>query len=75
MDTTTAASKPFISATVSTTNPTAGFPPAIYYVIVQCPSTNGQLDLILQTTGSYAGNVVNVKTGQPIFSFTVTGSL
>jgi len=61
--------------TFSKTYSTTGFPPATYYVIVQSPSTNGQLDIVLQSTGPYAGEVVNVKTGQPIFTFTGTGSL
>jgi hypothetical protein len=54
---------------------TAGLPPALYYVIVQSPGKNGILDLTMETTGQYSGQVVNTKTGKNVFNFTGTGSV
>ncbi len=59
----------------SKTYQTAGLPPATYYVIAQSPGKNGALDIDMETTGMYSGQVVNTKTGNPVFNFTGTGSI
>jgi hypothetical protein len=54
---------------------TIGLPPATYYVIAQSPGRNGVLDIDMETTGKYSGQVVNTKTGNLVFNFTGTGSV
>lgn len=54
---------------------TTGLPPATYYVLVQSPGNNGVLDIAMETTGPYSGQVVNTKTGNLVFNFTGTGSV
>lgn len=54
---------------------TSGLPAALYYVIVQSPGKDGSLNIVLETTGQYSGQVVNTKTGKPVFTFTGTGSV
>ena len=54
---------------------TAGLPAALYYVIVQSPGTDGSLNIVLETTGQYSGQVMNTKTEKPVFTFTGTGSV
>jgi hypothetical protein len=61
--------------TFSKTYQTAGLPPATYYVIVQSPGKDGSLNIIMETTGQYSGQVVNTRTGKNIFNFTGTGSV
>ena len=61
--------------TFSKTYQTAGLPPATYYVIVQSPGNDGILNIVMQTTGQYSGDVTNAKTGTDIFNFTGTGSV
>jgi len=61
--------------TFSKTYQTAGLPPATYYVIVQSPGKDGSLNIVMDTTGSYSGQVVNTKTGNLVFNFTGTGSV
>ncbi|MDD1695224.1 MAG: hypothetical protein LUQ71_10920 [Methanoregula sp.] len=61
--------------TFSKTYQTASLPPATYYVIVQSPGNNGVLDISMETTGQYSGQVVNTKTGTLVFNFTGTGSV
>lgn len=61
--------------TFSKVYPTVGLPPALYYVIVQSPGKNGMLDIAMETTGQYSGQVVNTKTGKNVFNFTGTGSV
>lgn len=54
---------------------TTGLPAALYYVIVQSPGKDGSLNIVMDTTGQYSGQVMNTKTGKPIFTFTGTGSV
>lgn len=54
---------------------TTGLPAALYYVIVQSPGKDGSLNIVMDTTGQYSGQVLNTKTGKPIFTFTGTGSV
>ena len=54
---------------------TNGLPAALYYVIVQSPGKDGSLNIVMDTTGQYSGQVMNTKTGKPIFTFTGTGSV
>ena len=61
--------------TFSKTYQTTGLPPATYYVIVQSPSNDGILNIVMQTSGRYSGDVTNAKTGADIFNFTGTGSV
>ncbi|MGA2918054.1 hypothetical protein [Methanoregula sp.] len=61
--------------TFSKTYQTTGLPAATYYVIVQNPGNNGVLDIFMQTTGQFSGQVINAKTGADIFNFTGTGSI
>lgn len=61
--------------TYSKTYQTAGLPPATYYVIVQSPGKNGNLDIVMETTGQFSGQVVNTNTGDLVFNFTGTGSV
>jgi hypothetical protein len=61
--------------TYSKVYPTNGLPAAIYYVIVQSPGKDGELSIVLETTGQYSGHVINTKTGKPIFTFTGNGSV
>jgi hypothetical protein len=60
--------------TYAKTYQTTGLPPATYYVIVQSPGTDGYLNIEMETSGQYSGQVVNAKTGALIFNFTGTGS-
>lgn len=59
----------------SKTYQTTGLPAATYYVIIQSPGNDGMLNIDMQTTGQYSGQVTNVKTGTDIFNFTGTGSV
>jgi len=59
----------------SKTYQTTGLPPATYYVIAQSPGANGALDIDMENTGKYSGQVVNTKTGNLVFNFTGTGSV
>ena len=61
--------------TYAKTYPTTGLPPATYYVIVQSPGKDGYLNIVMETSGQYSGQVVNAKTGALIFNFTGTGSV
>lgn len=61
--------------TYSKVYPTTGLPAALYYVIVQSPGKDGSLNIVMDTTGQYSGQVMNTKTGKPIFTFTGTGSV
>jgi hypothetical protein len=61
--------------TFSKTLQTAGLPQATYYVIVQSPGNDGLLNIVMQTTGQYSGEVTNARTGADIFNFTGTGSV
>ncbi|MGB7789535.1 hypothetical protein [Methanoregula sp.] len=61
--------------TFSKTYQTTGLPQATYYVIVQSPGNDGILNIVMQTTGQYSGEVTNAKTGTDIFNFTGTGSI
>jgi hypothetical protein len=61
--------------TFSKTYPTAGLPPATYYVIVQGPGADGVLSIDMETSGQYSGQVVNTNTGANVFNFTGTGSV
>jgi hypothetical protein len=61
--------------TFSKTYQTTGLPPATYYVIVQSPGNDGILNIVMQTSGRYSGDVTNAKTGADIFNFTGTGSV
>jgi hypothetical protein len=61
--------------TFSKTFETTGLPPALYYVIVQSPGKDGTLNIVLETSGQYSGQVVNTKTGNLVFNFTGTGSV
>ncbi|HEX3001931.1 MAG TPA: hypothetical protein VHN82_06145 [Methanoregula sp.] len=61
--------------TYSKVYPTTGLPAALYYVIVQSPGKDGSLNIIMDTTGQYSGQVMNTKTGTPVFTFTGTGSV
>jgi len=61
--------------TFSKIYPTTGLPAAMYYVIVQSPGNNGVLDIDMQTTGLYSGQVTDTKTGANIFNFTGAGSV
>ena len=63
------------NGTFSKTYQTAGLPPATYYVIVQSPGNDGILNIVMQTSGRYSGDVTNAKTGANIFNFTGTGSV
>lgn len=58
----------------SKTYSTAGLPPATYYVFVQNPGFDGDLDIDLQEAGIYTGQVVDTLTGALIFNFTGVGS-
>ena len=55
--------------------PKTGLPPATYNVIVQSPGTDGTLNIVMETTGQYSGQVVNAETGNNVFNFTGTGSV
>jgi len=57
------------------TFPTAGLPPAIYYIFVQSPGTNGKFDIDTPKVSGYTSQVVNTNTGAVIFNFTGTGSV
>jgi hypothetical protein len=59
----------------SKTFQTTGLPPATYYVIAQSPGKDGVLNIDMETTGKYSGQVVNTKTGSLVFNFTGTGSV
>ena len=59
----------------SKTYPTAGFPPATYYIFVQSPGDDGVFNMDLQSSGVYSGDVVNTQTGALLFNFTGTGSV
>jgi hypothetical protein len=59
----------------SKTYSTAGLPPATYYVFVQNPGPDGDLDIDLQEAGVYSGQVVDTMTGALIFNFTGAGSV
>jgi hypothetical protein len=61
--------------TFSKTYQTTGLPPATYYVIVQSPGENGNLNIVMETSGQFSGQVVNTKTGDLVFNFTGTGSV
>jgi hypothetical protein len=61
--------------TFSKTYQTAGLPPAMYYIFVQSPSTDGVFDIDLYDAGVYSGQVVNTKTKATVFNFTGTGSV
>ncbi|MDO9035242.1 MAG: hypothetical protein Q7U51_08580 [Methanoregula sp.] len=61
--------------TFSKTYPTAGMPPATYYVFVQSPAMDGKFDIALYDAGIYSGQVVNTKTKSTVFNFTGTGSV
>ena len=54
---------------------TTGLPAALYYVIVQSPGKDGSQNIVLETTGQYSGQVMNTKTGKPVFTFTGNGSV
>ena len=56
----------------SKTYNTAGLPPATYYVFVQHPGADNNLEIM--TTG-YSGQVTNMDTGAVIFNFTGMGSV
>lgn len=62
-------------STYSEVYQTTGLPAALYYVIVQSPGKDGTLNIIMDTTGQYSGQVMNTKTGTPVFTFTGTGSV
>ena len=57
------------------TFPTAGLPPATYYIFVQSPGSDGKFDIDTPKVSGYTGQVVNTKTGAVIFNFTGTGSV
>ncbi|MGA2121113.1 MAG: hypothetical protein ABSG49_03615 [Methanoregula sp.] len=59
----------------SKTYQTTGLPTATYYVIVQSPGKDGVLNIDMETTGQYSGQVVNTKTASLVFNFTGTGSV
>lgn len=59
----------------SKTYNTTGLPPAIYYVIVQSPFTDGIYDIDAIDVNGFSSQVVNTKTGKTIFNFTGTGSV
>lgn len=61
--------------TYSKTFNTAGLPPATYYVFVQSPGNDGLLNIRLEDTGNYSGQVVDAKDGSLLFNFTGTGSV
>lgn len=61
--------------TFSKTYQTATLPPAMYYVFVQSPSTDGTFDIALYDAGIYSGQVVNTRTKSTVFNFTGTGSV
>lgn len=61
--------------TYSRTYQTTGLPAALYYVIVQSPGKDGSLNIVMETTGQYSGQVMNTRTGKPVFTFTGTGSV
>ncbi|MFA4877527.1 MAG: hypothetical protein WC586_08940 [Methanoregula sp.] len=61
--------------TFSKTYVTTGLPAATYYVFVQSPGSDGMFGITMQSSGQYAGQVVNTKTGATIFTFTGTGSV
>jgi hypothetical protein len=58
--------------TFSKTYNTAGLPPAIYYVFVQHPGADNNLEIMTQ---GYSGQVTNMDTGSVIFNFTGMGSV
>jgi len=59
----------------SKTYQTTGLPAATYYVIVQSPGKDGVLNIDMESTGRYSGQVVNTKTGSLVFNFTGSGSV
>jgi hypothetical protein len=61
--------------TYSKTYATTGLPPAIYYVFVQSPGTDGLFDINLYGADKYSGQVVNTKTKSTVFNFTGVGSV
>jgi len=61
--------------TFSKTYDTTGLPAATYYIFVQSPGPDGLFGITMQSTGQYAGQVVNTMTGATIFTFTGTGSV
>ena len=61
--------------TFSKTYPSTGLPPAMYYVFVQSPGTDGKFDIDLYDAAKYSGQVVNTRTKATIFNFTGTGSV
>lgn len=54
---------------------TTGLPPVTYYCFIQNPGTDGTYDIVEKNADGFAGQVVNIKTGSTIFSFTGTGSV
>ncbi|MDD5143173.1 hypothetical protein [Methanoregula sp.] len=61
--------------TYSAVYQTTGLPAALYYVIVQSPGKDGSLNILMETTGQFSGQVMNTMTGKPVFTFTGTGSV
>jgi hypothetical protein len=61
--------------TFSKTFDTTGLPAATYYIFVQSPGTDGAFGITMQSSGQYSGQVINVRTGATIFTFTGTGSV
>ena len=61
--------------TFSKTYSTTGLPAATYYVFAQSPGTDGMFGVTMQSSGQYAGQVMNTKNGKSIFTFTGTGSV
>jgi hypothetical protein len=59
----------------SKTYDSTGLPAATYYVFAQSPGLDGIFGITMQSSGQYAGQVVNVQTGATIFTFTGTGSV
>ncbi len=59
----------------SRTYPTAGLPPATYYLFVQSPGMNGMEDIVATNVNGYASQVMNINTGTAVFNFTGTGSV
>jgi hypothetical protein len=58
--------------TFSKTYNTTGLPPATYYVFVQYPGADDNLEIM---TKGYSGQVTNMDTGAVIFNFTGMGSV
>ena len=61
--------------TFSNTYQTSALPPAMYYVFVQSPATDGKFDIDLIDAGIRTGQVINTRTNAMIFNFTGTGSV